>query len=246
MEETTFLGILMSKPLKRVLVVGVILLGILLVLVVLTGLFKKEVEFAVNMPEGELTTSVFDAQNMVYTPVENFQTTIELENIPFSIQTVNAPLADINGAKVVESDPFCFYFKVLSEGDNLIGSLKADLTKAVSIDAKESTSKFVLLKKEEGFINGCNAIFEVYELDVAGTDPRFFVTYEVNIHESIYENPYTIVIGCMVSEYSTETLSNAQILAKGHLLTLQYDSKREDELKSTESDTKSGEVFDDQ
>lgn len=213
----------LSSGMRVMLVVLTVLAVLALALYVVTGMFVPQKEEPVLVPSGNLSSSIFDAQNMVYSAVSGLDNKYELPGIPFTVDIPAGSKATVGNAMVVSSEPYYFYYNVVSPESDVSNALAEGLTSIVAIDADKSLTASKLLYTENGFINGCEATYCVVELIVDGVaEPRYVVAYKLHLGEKVYRMDKDIIVGCMSTELSTERLANLQGFAEVTVGTLAF------------------------
>lgn len=230
MKNKKMFGIEMSRGARISILIALPFTAVLLIMYVLTGFFvPKE---AVYMPSGHLSESIFDVQNMTYTPVAGFNNKYRLPFIPFTVDVPNGTKATVGDAVVFYNAPYCFYYNVVTADTDICTALRNGLTSIVSIDADAADSVTQVLMSEDGFMNGCEGTFYVISLDTSDNheETRYICAYKLCIDESIYASDYNIIIGCMSEGYTTENMGNLQKLAEKTIGTFKYNSDYAKEL----------------
>lgn len=195
-----------------------------LILYVVTGFFIPEEVEVTYLPSGHLTSSVFDAQNMIYVKISGLDETYNLPYIPYTVDVPAGIRASVGDAVVISNAAYYFYYNVVNSEVEVDDAIKDGLTTIISIDAKPENSIVKVLSMEEGFINGCSADFYVLSIDIENvSEPRYLCLYRLHINDNIYETDKEILLGCMATGYNTVNLANLQGFAEATVGTIKYD-----------------------
>lgn len=221
------LGVEMSKGNKRTVYICTSVAVICLIVYLVLALFEKPPAVQVLMPSGGLTESIFDSQNIVYRAEKSYTVRNNFSHIPYSMDTVDGKTASIGNATIYEYVPFYFYYSEIKEGTVLEDVLRMELTSVLSVSAKPEQTELNVLMKESGFINGCIADFYVYQVkvhDEKETKEQYLCLYKLRFNPSIYSTDWSMLVGCISNDYSTEGLDALQTLSYSSLHTLRYDA----------------------
>lgn len=198
---------------------------------VVCGYFMPQMEKTVSYPSANLTESIFDAQNMVYSQTSGLDDTYLLPFIPFSVDVPVGTRAFVGDAMVVNSGSFNFYYNVMDSDTDVVNALKTGYSRIISIDAKTDSCVVSVLSTQKGFINGCEAVFYILAIDIEGAPTHYISAYALRITESVFKSDKLIVLACMSTDYSTEGLLNLQAFSEASVKTLQFDRKYANELE---------------
>ena len=159
---------------------------------------------------------------MNYTAIEGLNTKAEFQKIPFTIDVIDGKKAAVGNAQVYYTEPYYFYFTELGREDNLTSAIMEEYTPVIDVDADSTQTVVDYLYEEEGYINGCEAVYKIVQVTAEGGDVHRGILYRLHITDEIYESGTDIVIACLSDAVSSDILANAQQLAYASIFTLQY------------------------
>lgn len=222
----------MTKKQKLALTIIVSLIVVLLIFIWILNLFAKNTPDPVEYPAGNLSDSIFESQNNVYTPSQNYGLTHTFSLIPYSIDTVDAECAKIDTGAVYVSGSAYFFYSEIDKGANMGDCVKSQFSQVLEYGAEPDTCNIEVLLTETGFINGFTAEYQVLHLSVpsstseSGFKDAYMVLYRLEIDDGDeYPDNYDMIIGVGTQALSTETLAMCKALLDEDVLTIQYDSK---------------------
>ena len=231
----TFLGIKMTKKQKMLLLAGIPVGLICLLFYLILAFFEKEAEIPVSMPNGGLSSSIFDSQNQTYKSESAFQARHTFLHVPYTIDTVEGQKVMVGNGSVYEHAPYYFYYSELAPDADIVEVLKEELSSVLLFRAKPQHTKVEVLHKEQGFVNGCSAIF--YMLRITATDgenlqTKYMALYRLHLDPSVYETEWEMLVGCMSQDYSTEGFLALQTLSYSSIGSLKLDEKAQKRIEA--------------
>ncbi len=236
----------MSKGMK-------ILLGVLSgVFVLLVGLF-----FLVNVvyepepeklifPDGELSDSIFEGQNNVYTANESLSKTHEFSTVPYKVDVPESKGANIGSGCVYELGGGMFvYVTEFDDMTQVSGEVRKDgVVQMQDILASQFPSALLINyipeetlvtaeKSADGFINGFTAHYLADSLGITdGTQlvNSALVGYILDVDLKGFEGKH-LYVSVGVKDPTNESLSNSAAVLSAVMHTVRYDSELEDAMR---------------
>lgn len=201
---------------------------LMLLLYLITGLFRMPEAEDFVLPSGNLSANVFEAQNMTYTKNQAFPDTKVFATLPYQVDTPEGATASVGDAQVITSNGYYFAY---GEALDCQDFLRSGYTPILSIHSSGSDTKLSLLSEEEGYINGCEAVFSVYEIsNPTAESVMYLCCYALKPTAKTYQSKQFMIVSCMAEGRSTANLANLQILAETMCRTIRYDSERAKKL----------------
>ena len=232
-----FLGIQMTKRLYALVVSATVFFVIFLAGYIGLGFFVSKQEVQVYMPQNGLTDSIFDAQNMVYTKNNNFTEKHSFKYNPFTIDMLSGQKAVVGDSTTVNVQGYYFYLSEIASEADVTNRVKKDLISIIDFSTSIKDCYASILFSEDGYMNGCRGTFYVMEIGVDNNFKdikKYLVLYRLNTDESIFVSDVDMLIGCMVDTYSTQSLADAEELARILVNTLNLDEKALKAIKENE------------
>lgn len=228
--NVNFLGLSMSKKSRLVLIIATILTAICLFLYVISGFFIPKEPEIVLIPDGQLSDSVFELQNMSYTSVDGLYRKYSFANMPFTVDVSDGELAKVDGADFLYNNPFYFYYNIMLPQDDISAALLSQVVNVIVPGYNGNDAQITLLREEKGNINGCSANYAIYCIKIPDVIETYACIYRLHVDDTIYKSEYDMIVGCISEGYTTENLANIQALSHSTVGTLRYDSERAREL----------------
>ncbi len=225
--------LLLDKKTKIMIIVAAALAALMFVFYIMLGLVENQIPEEVVYPSGQLSNSVFDLQNMNYSAVNEMSLRYEFVDMPYTIDVVEGDMVSINGANIIDCEPYFFYYSVINQKDELKEALCSHLTEVLCSGADSLLTEVEILVTEEGYINGCLGTFVVAKLEVHDTQPSYICLYRLHVDESFYASENDLIVGCMTSTFSTQSLAELQGLLYLSVGTLRYDAEKAEILQKS-------------
>jgi len=218
----------MEKGLKKA-IPAVIVAVLCLVFYIVLGNFKPEVKEEVLFPKSGLSDSIFDYQNMTYSPSDGLESKYLFTNLPFSVDLPNEKRASVGEATVVEKNGFYFLVSEVDKEADIRNILGNGYTHIIDVNGDVLSTLVTELNKDSGYINGSVAEYGVYEISV-GEKKMYVTAMRLLVSPNIYETDKQIVVACMGANYSTTGLANLQALTHAVVNTMTIDKNHLKEL----------------
>ncbi len=199
----------MSKKTKvRVILAGVLAVVLIIAYFVIIQNYKEPVvEVPIVCPEGALTDSLFDYQNMrgeLTNDALKFED--NFESVPINVALPNSTRAVSGGANFyVMGDNYIFTYEmtdeeVLSCEVDTRDIYKNQITNIISSNAKpEKTIMNYISPGEYGYLNGCQVIASTYEIKVDGVKDTYYavIFYCTPCEDLNVDHRIHLIVGCV-------------------------------------------------
>lgn len=202
-----------------------------LVFYIVLTVFKPTVQEVVVLPSGNLTTSIFDAQNMKYRSVVGMDKVMELPGTAYTADGPDGAVAVVEGAQIVLYKDYYFIYDTCAADVAVSDRLKTTLSSVYSMNADPLSTEVRCLASEEGYVNGCSATYSIYQITAGGSD-NYICLYELSVSDGkgLSEAGQRVLLGCMASNYTNATLTSLQGVSESLVYTMKYDAKKAEKL----------------
>lgn len=191
-------------------------------------------------PEGNLSKSIFDSQNMKYEPNANLPITYEFESSPYTIDICDTDKAKVgNGAVFEVSDWMYVYFTEYAKEQNIESVIKDELSRAIMIDSNKEMSVLETYVYEEGYINGFKADYYINCLTVSNgsrSSSVYLTGYALTITDEEYDHGYKMFVAVVTAENSTETFAQAKQILDELVATFNFSEDKQDKILRIEKE----------
>lgn len=191
-------------------------------------------------PEGNLSKSIFDSQNMKYQPNTSLPITYEFEYSPYTIDICDTDKAKVGNGSVYEvSDWMYVYFTEYTKDQNIELVIKDELSRAIMIDSNKEMSVLETYVYEEGYINGFKADYYINCLTVSNgnrSSSVYLTGYALTITNEEYDHGYKMFVGVVTAENSTDTFASAKQVLDELIATFNYSEDKQEKILRLEKE----------
>lgn len=204
----------MKKSVKILIAFLSVLAFMLGIIYISLSIFHNSLPKDLVYPEGNLSKSIFDSQNMKYVPNANLPVSYEFESCPYTINICDADKAKVGNGSVYElSDWMYVYFTEYAKDEKIENVIKDELSRAIMIDSNKDMSVLETYVYEEGYINGFKADYYIDCLTVSNgnrSSSVYLTGYALTITNEEYDHGYKMFVGIVTAENTTETFAQAK------------------------------------
>lgn len=207
-----------------------IILALLILLMAISAFDGNKAE-TIIYPEGNLSDSIFDSQNMEYQGNDLFTEVYSFKDIPYTIDAINADSAEIGLGSVYSVDGYYILYSEIQHDDTLQNCLIDEFSQVLEYGSNASICTLDPLVSEHGFYDGFTTDYLMGHISLptsSGNQDAYFTAYRLYVNDSSYD--YDIAIAVMTQELSTEKLSYCKQLMDANVLTMQYSTSLANEL----------------
>lgn len=229
----------MDKTSKILVTVLGLLAAMLFVIYCFLSVVNSSIPKPLEYPESGLSQSIFDSQNVKYTPNEAYTTQHVFYRCPYMVD-----IADTDSAKVSDygnvyeiSDSMYFYITEFKKDENIETVLRNELSQAVMVDSNTAMTAVDNLVYDEGYLNGFKADYYIDCMTVTNGNRAasvYITGYVLTITNTDYDHGYKMFVGVMASGNDTETYANGKAIVDSVINTYQVNESIQSELVAEE------------
>ena len=200
---------------KKLIPASAIICGVLAVVCVVCwgvlGAFAVPPEVEVSLPPSGLSDSVFDLQNMTYEKTAGLTDTVRLGQSGYVADAAPGSEARVGEATLRSASGFLFLYAAAGEGTGTQALISQPITEVLSPGADPLSATVEVLDAASGNLHGSTAEYGLYRIS-AGGKTGYVSLYRLSPYGK--EDAGDLILACMVRDYSTESLANANAFAR--------------------------------
>lgn len=231
----------MKKKSYIVIIILAFIAVLLFIIYLFLGVINKTLPKEIVYPPSGLSQSIFDSQNMKYTPNESLTVHHIYEHCPYQFDITDSDIAKVGegGAVYKLSDTMYVYTTEYSEEQDTEEVLKKELSKAIMIDSDDTMTVIDNYVFDQGYINGFKADYYINCLTVSNgsrTASVYLTGYVLTITDEEYDHGYRLFLGIVTARKETESFTNAKLLLDTLMATYQYNDDVQGKLLKAEKE----------
>lgn len=218
-------------------IIAVMLLG---VYAFLSGV-NKQIPRPVEYPKGDLSQSIFDAQNTKYEPNSSLTEKHYFAYSPYSVDmmpTEAVKLSDVGRVYKLSENRTYFYITEYENGTSVESVIRNELPQSVMIDANVEMTAIDKITYEEGYRNGFKADYYIFCMTVTNgtrTSSVYMTAYTLTITDDALEHGHKMFLSVVSTENSTTAFESAKGMLDAVVGTSQINYDIQDRLVDEEN-----------
>lgn len=201
-----------------VLAVTAIAMVILIGMLAMAQTAKSAMPTEINVPSGNLSDSVFEAQNRVYEADADFPVQYALTHLNAIVDVPDVQNAAIGNGKVWKLNDGFYIYITEGKSSDFPASFYSELAQVFVAGADETNVTGEILKTEQGYLNGIALSYVVIQMDIV-KDGATSTAYVAGYLYADSESGYSAFVSCTV--LNSSNLASAQIVAEKEITLLQ-------------------------
>ena len=143
-------------------ILGIVAAGLFIFYLVLSNV-NKQIPRPLEFPASNLSQSIFDSQNIKYSPNAAYTNRHYFYYSPYSVDIADAESAKVSDTGIVYkiSDTMYFYITEFETGTNMESVIRNELPKAIMIDSNAEMTAIDNYVYDEGYLNGFKADYYI-------------------------------------------------------------------------------------
>lgn len=225
----------MKKSAKVAIIILSIVAVILTIIYILLSAVNKTIPQELIYPQSGLSQSIFESQNMKYTPTSGFNAVHMYEHSPYQFDIAECDSAKIGSGGTVYKLTDSMYVYTTEYDKELATEdiIKAELSKAIMIDSDDTMTVLDNYVYAQGYINGFKADYHIDCLTVSNgnrTASAYLTGYTLTITDEDYDHGYKMFLGIVTATKDTETFQTAKDLLDTLMATYQFNEELEESI----------------
>lgn len=221
-------------------ILGIVAAGLFIFYLVLSNV-NKQIPRPLEFPASNLSQSIFDSQNIKYSPNAAYTNRHYFYYSPYSVDIADAESAKVSDTGIVYkiSDTMYFYITEFETGTNMESVIRNELPKAIMIDSNAEMTAIDNYVYDEGYLNGFKADYYIDCMTVTNgsrTASVYLTGYVMTITDSVYDHGHKMFLSVVTATSDTNTYASGKQILDSVVATYQTNGDTQARLLKEEQE----------